>query len=430
MTRETTTPEQLIDLLGDADPDVRLRAALELGEARHALAAPALVERFGLERDFYIRETLTWAALRVPDASLPLVRAALASPRWLARLQAVHTLSKVGAHDDGERLVPLVGDPVDAVAARASWAAAQTGDPRVVPALVAELSRGNSEHQNSLTVALGVFGVAAVPALVGALRQSPTPEVRRHSADTLSHMGSPAADGAAPALADAVRDPEETVRLAALNALGQLVVPLAWQVIDEAMNSPETLLRHLAIRLAERRPTDRAFRMAALRRRSAGSGTVPVRPPRAAGPWPTPELALVTLEGGARVPELAPKLALQVQVGRPRYLSREEVPADVLDRVRADAEADALAASRPAASTARIAAGRVEQFIHDTVLLEQVSVANPGAIVKDLLIGTGVRITAFTKEEAGSGPLEVWSHDPAYQGSPYVDADDTRGRLA
>lgn len=55
MTIDTTgTPDAglLIDLLGDADPGVRLRAALEVGEARHEAAAAALVERFGRERDF------------------------------------------------------------------------------------------------------------------------------------------------------------------------------------------------------------------------------------------------------------------------------------------------------------------------------------------------------------------------------------------
>ncbi|HSK24813.1 MAG TPA: hypothetical protein VK906_16635, partial [Egicoccus sp.] len=192
----TTDAEDLIDLLGDADPDVRLRAALELGEARREDAAAALVARFGMERDFAIRETLTWAVLRIQDAALPLVRDALHSPRWLARLQAIHTLSKVGAFEDGARLIPLVADPVDAVAARAYWAAAQARDPAAVPALVAELSRGSSEQRNSLTVALTHFGADAVPALVGALRHGGTAAVRAHAADTLALIGSPGADRA------------------------------------------------------------------------------------------------------------------------------------------------------------------------------------------------------------------------------------------
>ncbi|MGM0386355.1 MAG: HEAT repeat domain-containing protein, partial [Actinomycetota bacterium] len=350
-----TSPAELIDLLGDADPDVRLRAALELGEALHDPAAPAIVERFGRERDFYIRETLTWAALRMPVAALPHVRAALGSPRWLARLQALHTLSKVGSLDDAARLVPLVADPVDAVAAHAYWAAAQTRDPRVVPALVAQLSRGDSEHQNSLTVALGLFGAAAVPALVAALRGGTAPEIRRHAADTLSHMGSPDADDAAPALAAAVADPDEGVRLAALNALGQLVPPSAWAVVDEAVGSPEPRLRHLAQRLSERRPTNREMRLAELRRRQGGGlGEAPaeVQPVVAAGPWPGPDLSLVTVEGGPQAEALRPKLARQVEYCRPRYLSRTDIPEEVLEQAFAEADAEALESGRPAAVAA------------------------------------------------------------------------------
>ncbi|MGB8021129.1 MAG: HEAT repeat domain-containing protein [Candidatus Nanopelagicales bacterium] len=362
----TTDEAVIIYLLGDADPAVRLRAVLEVGETRQEAAAAALVERFGMERDFQIREALTWAALRIPEATLPYVRESLGSPLWLARLQAVHTLSKLASRDDGARLVPLIGDPIDAVAARAYWAAAQVSDPRAITALVGQLSRGDAEHRNSLTVALGMFGPVAVPAIVTALRAE-APAVRRHAADTLAQMGSPGADGAAAALADAVADPDPVVRLAALNALGQLVVPSAWWVIDEATLSDEPRLRHLARRLTERRPS---------------------------GPQSEP---LVTCEGGPAADELVPALALQVRVNRPRYLSRDEVPADVLDRVRRDAQAQAQRQGVPEPVVARFVAGRVEQFIHETVLFEQVSVAHPGVLVKDLLLGRGIRITGFAR---------------------------------
>lgn len=401
----------LVDLLGDADPGVRLRSAVDLGEGRHEDAAAAIVERFGLEHDFAVREMLTWAALRLRDAALPHLDEALDSARWLARLQAVHTLSKLGNPDAAARLVPLIDDPVDAVAARAYGAAAQAGDPRVVPALVAQLSRGNSDHRNSLTVALGVFGTWAAPALAGALRESDRTDVRRHAADTLGHLGSPGADQATPALADALRDPDEGVRIAALNALGQLTLPSACEVVDRAADSSEPRLRHLAARLAERRPSDIAIALAARARPGpevaggtghgaragstvADAGLAPF-PHGRAGPWPVPNLALVSCEGGPFAAELAPILALQVEVCRPQYLSRDDVPAQVVARVRSEAAAQARANGRSESMADRIAAGRVEQFIHETVLLEQVSVANPGAIVKDLLFGREVRITWF-----------------------------------
>ncbi|HEY8651534.1 MAG TPA: HEAT repeat domain-containing protein [Dermatophilaceae bacterium] len=192
-----------IDLLGDIDPVVRLRSAMELCRRHAAEAASALVERLGLEREFFIRETLTWAVLRIADDAMPYLHQALSSTRWLARMQAMHVLSKMGRYEDADRLVPLIGDEVDAVASHAYWAAAQTHNPSVVPALVGQLSRGDSEHRNSLTVALAEFGEAAVPVLVDALRSGPSADVRRHAADTLSLMGSPSADRAALPLAEA-----------------------------------------------------------------------------------------------------------------------------------------------------------------------------------------------------------------------------------
>ena len=283
----------------------------------------------------------------------------------------MHTLSKLGCRDDGARLVPLIGDPIDAVAARAYWAVAQVSDPVAIPALVAQLARGDAEHRNSLTVALGMFGPVAVPVIVTALRDG-TPTVRRHAADTLAQMGSPDADGSVAALAEAVRDPEPLVRMAALNALGQLAIPAAWWAIDEATRCDEPRLRHLARRLTERRPSGPEFE------------------------------PLITCEGGAAADELVPALALQVRVNRPRYLSRDEVPSDVLDGVSADALAEARRRQVPDPVVGRFVAGRVEQFIHETVLFEQVSVAHPGVLVKDLLRGRGIRITGFARLDDGA----------------------------
>jgi translation elongation factor EF-Ts len=48
-------------------------------------------------------------------------------------------------------------------------------------------------------------------------------------------------------------------------------------------------------------------------------------------------------------------------------------------------------------------AGRVEKFVHDTVLLEQASIVDPGRTVADLLVGSGVRVTGFVRREVGSG---------------------------
>lgn len=400
-TSTSTIPvETCIDLLGDADREVRLAMVHELGRGRHAQAAAALVDRFGQERDFLIRETLTWAALRMPHAALPLVRDALGSSRWLARLQATHTLSKLGDVDDAELLVPLVADPVDCVAARAYWAVAQCGDPAAIPALLAALSRGDAEHRTSLTVALADFGSATVPGLVAALRQA-RPDVRRHAADTLAYLGSPAADPAGAALTDAVRDADADVRVAAVNALGQLTSTEAWRTIDEvAAAAPDRRMRVLARRLEERRPSARALRIAERPAALAGqrpvdddgSGLLPAQPH-----WPPPDPGLVTLADGPWVDVLGTTLARQVEICRPQYLTRADVPAEVVARVRTDAHVRASADGKADDLAARIAAGRVEQFVHERVFVEQVRVTDPGGTVDDLLRGKDIRIVDFVR---------------------------------
>lgn len=394
--------DRLIDLLGDADADVRLQSALELGEGRHGAAAGPLVDRFGRERDFQVREALTWAVLRMPSVSLPLVRGALTSWRWLARLQATHTISKVGAREDGARLLPLVSDRIDAVASRAYWAAAQCGDPVAIPALTGQLSRGSSEHRNSLLVALSSFGAAAVPALIGAVRHGATPAIRAHAADTLAYLGSPDSDPAVGVLVAGVMDPDERVCLAALNALGQLDLPEAWAVIDETAAAADGRLRVLARRLVERCPSERALAAASARARGRREAAEPddlagVRPPAVDGPWPPPDLDLVTCDGSPLAAHLAPVLALQVEVCRPQYLARGDVPSALLDQRRAAAREEALGRGRSAEMATRIAAGAVEQYIHEHVFLEQVSVHDPGRTIKDVLFGTGVKITGFMR---------------------------------
>ncbi len=391
----TTDVRHHLDLLGDADPGVRLQAVLALGQGRHEPAAADLVERFGQERDFQVREALTWATLRIADTALPLVRATLADARWLSRLQATHTLSKRRERVDTARLLPVVDDPVDAVAARAWGAVATCGDPVAVPALVGQLARGTAETRTSLLAALVAFDDEAVPALVAALRHGATNEVRRHAADVLAWAGSPTADPAEEALVAALASPDEPIRLAALNALGQLRTESAWDAVaDRSAAVGRTGV--LARRLVQRRPARRA--LAAHRVRTDPR----VDDPELAGlagpvgrAWPGPDLSLVILDGGPLADHLAPMLAVQVAVARPRHLSRADVPPGVLASVAAEAERAAIAAGRTAAAARRIGAGAAEQWVHEHVLLEQVAVADPGRVVSDLLFGTGVRVLDF-----------------------------------
>lgn len=393
MARHT---DDVIDLLVDPDSSVRLSTVMHLGEERRHDAAIALVERFGRERDFQIREALTWAVLRVQDSAMPLVRAALVSARWQARLQAAHTLSKLGLAADAEGLLPLVDDPVDCVAARAYWAVARCGDPTVISALAGQLGRGDAEHRNSLLVAISSFD-DVVPELVQALARGVTAAIRRQAADTLAYLGTPTAGAAEQTLRLALEDEAEVVRISALNALGQLRTRAARDAIQAATSHPGRV-GVLARRLAE----DQRFE-------GPSSPEVPQVTPRpgerVGRRWPTPDLSLVTTSDNPLATRLRPMLAQQVAISSPTYLTRSDVPEATLEAIRRTAHRKALAAGRSQQRAARIAAGRVELFIHEHVFHEQISVADPGRTIDEILYGTEVKILDFVGQKpSADGP--------------------------
>ena len=94
--------------------------------------------------------------------------------------------------------------------------------------------------------------------------------------------------------------------------------------------------------------------------------------------------------------------AMQVAAMRPTYVSRDEVPADVVENERRIAEATAREEGKPEQALAKIVEGRVTGFFKDVALLEQPSVQDSKKSVKALLDQAGVRVLRFTRFEVGS----------------------------
>jgi elongation factor Ts len=69
--------------------------------------------------------------------------------------------------------------------------------------------------------------------------------------------------------------------------------------------------------------------------------------------------------------ELAHDVAVHIGFARPKYLSRDSVPADVLDRERATLEALSRNEGKPEAALPKIVEGRINGFYKDVALLEQ-----------------------------------------------------------
>ena len=105
--------------------------------------------------------------------------------------------------------------------------------------------------------------------------------------------------------------------------------------------------------------------------------------------------------GGADAAEVARGVAMHIAAARPRYVSRDEVPEDVVANERRIAEATAREEGKPEQALPRIIEGRVNGFFKDVALLEQASVQDTKKSVKALLDEAGVTITRFTRFEVG-----------------------------
>ncbi len=93
--------------------------------------------------------------------------------------------------------------------------------------------------------------------------------------------------------------------------------------------------------------------------------------------------------------------AMQIAALRAQYVSRDEVPADVIERERRVAEATAREEGKPEAALTKIVEGRVQGFYKEVALLEQASVQDSKKTVKQMLDEAGVTVKRFVRFEVG-----------------------------
>ena len=94
-------------------------------------------------------------------------------------------------------------------------------------------------------------------------------------------------------------------------------------------------------------------------------------------------------------------VAMQIAAMRPKYLTRDEVPAETVESERRIAEQTAREENKPEAALPKIVEGRVNAFFKDFVLLEQASVADNKKTVKQVLADAGIEVTRFLRFEVG-----------------------------
>ena len=101
------------------------------------------------------------------------------------------------------------------------------------------------------------------------------------------------------------------------------------------------------------------------------------------------------------------ELALQIAAMAPRYVSREEVPAEVLEKEKGIYRAQISDDKKPKEIQERIISGNLEKFFEEACLLEQPSIKDPKIKISQLLtevvtkVGENVVVARFTRYQLG-----------------------------
>lgn len=130
---------------------------------------------------------------------------------------------------------------------------------------------------------------------------------------------------------------------------------------------------------------------------------------------------------GDQFKELAHDICLHIAAANPSYLTKEEVPAEVLEREKAVLKAQALEEGKPAAIVEKMVEGRIKSFYDDNCLLNQKFVKDPSKTIEQLVIeatatiGEKIAIRRFVRYEMGEG-LQKKSENLADEVAAQVEA--------
>lgn len=104
-------------------------------------------------------------------------------------------------------------------------------------------------------------------------------------------------------------------------------------------------------------------------------------------------------------------LALQVagSIPPPRFLRREEVPQEVIDREREIYEGQARESKKPEAVIGKMVEGKLEKFFQESCLLEQPFIKDPHVKINDLIaqniakLKENIQVRRFVRFQLGEG---------------------------
>ncbi|MCK4257521.1 MAG: translation elongation factor Ts [Halanaerobiales bacterium] len=106
---------------------------------------------------------------------------------------------------------------------------------------------------------------------------------------------------------------------------------------------------------------------------------------------------------------LVNNIAMHIAAMNPEYVSREEVPADAIEKEKEILTAQALNEGKPANIVEKMVQGRLEKFYSQKVLLDQPYVRDDSVTIQQLVtekiakIGENIKVRRFVRYEMGEG---------------------------
>ena len=100
--------------------------------------------------------------------------------------------------------------------------------------------------------------------------------------------------------------------------------------------------------------------------------------------------------------DVAREVAMHAAAMKPGYLSRDDIPAELIEQERRIAEERSREEGKPEAALAKIVEGRVQAFFKDVVLVEQKFAKDQSRVVADVVKQAGVTVLAYARFEVGS----------------------------
>ena len=114
---------------------------------------------------------------------------------------------------------------------------------------------------------------------------------------------------------------------------------------------------------------------------------------------------LVNFEKGEET--LAKDVCMQIAAAKPEYLSREEVPAEAVQKEMEILKVQAMNEGKPAEIAEKMVQGRIGKFYSEICLLDQEFVKDASMKVGDLIKSKDGKIVAFSRFEKGEGIEKV-----------------------